>query len=268
MKISKFFNELLLIIIAAIFLGLSFFVSQFAHTPLISINKQSSSVNINTQLTQYFHFGHKRLISSLLWIATILESDHEHYNKKDLNSWMFLRFKSISELEPRFYENYSFGGKYLSIIKNDTVGASLIYDKGLEQYPNDFDLLGDAGFHFYFEVGDFDKSYKIYSKMKTHPLVTPLILNTLARLESHIGNLEVAFELLKGSFAKLPDKSSYLANKINSQLYAIRAEIDLKCLNNHLPDCRKVDLENVNYHYNGKEFVAQKVWIPFATKKK
>jgi hypothetical protein len=268
MKISKIFKQHFLIFNAFVFLAFSLLISNKINRPTLFITKQDSSLNVNTQLTQIFHLGQKRLISSLLWIATILESDHDHYKKKDLNSWMYLRFKSISDLEPRFYENYIFGGTYLSIIKDDLTGASLIYEKGLKEYPDDFDLLKNAAFHFHFEVGDRDKAYEIYSRLKNHPRVTPSMLSTLARLESQSGNLEVAFELLKGQYERLADKNSLIAVAIKKHLYAIKAEIDLTCLNTQKTSCAKSDLDNMNYMYNGKEFIAEKSWIPFRPKEK
>ena len=33
---------------------------------------------------------------------------------------------------------------------------------------DDYELLKDAGFHFYFEVQDYKKAYQIYSKLKNH----------------------------------------------------------------------------------------------------
>jgi hypothetical protein len=263
MKISKFFREQCLIFSAGLFLCLSLFLSNNLSPPIIFINRQEASININSNVTRFFHMGQKRLISSLLWITTILESDVDHYHNKDLNSWMFLRFKSISDLEPKFYENYIFGGIYLSIVKDDLQGASFIYDRGVKLFPDDYNLLKNAAYHFYFEVGDQKKSYELYSRLRLHPKLTPVMLNTLARLESQNGNLGLAFELLSDQLARLPDKSSFIFQKIEESLYAIKAEIDLKCLNTRNKNCSSVDLKNKKYIFNGVSFSAETKWTPF-----
>jgi hypothetical protein len=203
-----------------------------------------------------------------MWIATLLESDLDHYKNKDMNSWMFLRFKTISELEPQFYENYKIGGIYLSIVKDDLAGASYIYEKGLKEYPNDYFLLKNTAFHYEFEVGDRKRSYEIYSRLKTHPQIDAVTLGVATRLESEFGDKKVAFELLHDQYEKMPDKNSFLALRLFQNLYAIKAEIDLTCLNLHKPDCSKLDLENNSYLFIGNEFVAQKDWKPYRMKQK
>jgi len=130
------------------------------------VSKQDSSINFNNNLYAYLNAGLKRFISSSIWISTILESDVEHYKSKDLNSWMYLRFNSISLLEPQFIENYRFGGVYLSIIKDDIVGASKLYRQGLAVYPDDYSLIKNASFHFYFEAKDVQSAYPLLKSSK------------------------------------------------------------------------------------------------------
>lgn len=123
MQISKQASNIISCISIFFLLYLAFYTSKKVSPPILFISKQQSSLNVSESIVENFNIGQKRLISSLLWISTILESDQEHYKNKDLNSWMFLRFKTISFLEPKFYEAYNFGGPYLSIIKNDLAGA-------------------------------------------------------------------------------------------------------------------------------------------------
>lgn len=255
------FAIMLFLITSAINRGLS--------KPIIVITKQNEAWNLNVEMIKNFNLGFRRLESSLLWISTILESDQEHYKKKDLNSWMFLRFNSISELEPKFYENYSFGGIYLSIIKDDLPGATVIYNKGLSHYGNDFALLRDAGFHFYFEVGDFDRAYKIYSKLKGNPRASSTVISTLARLEKSHGNPEAAFNLLLDKYNQLSDKKSFLAVKIQMHLYALKAEIDLNCLNSvSEKNCSTKDFNGDTYFKKNGSYQSIKPWEPFRIKNK
>lgn len=268
MKAPNYLKKYYIAAVAFVLFFVAFAVNQNLTKPNIVITKQDATWNLNGEMVQRFHLGLKRLESSFLWISTILESDVEHYKKKDLNSWMFLRFKTIGELEPRFYENYLFGGIYLSIAKDDLAGATYIYEKGISVYPNDFDLLKNAAFHFHFEVGDFSKSHIIYSKLKSHPRTSPLMLSTLARLESQSGNLEMAFDLLASQFKKISDQKSFIGAAIYQHMYAIKAELDLKCLNSTQTKCSNIDLDKNPYIYNGKVFAARKPWVPFRAKTK
>jgi hypothetical protein len=266
MKISKFFKQQSLIFFAIIFLGLALTIANKITRPVLFIKKQDVSINVNSQFTNYFNLGQKRLLSSILWIATILESDHDHYKNKDLNSWMFLRFKTISDLEPLFYENYIFGGTYLSIIKDDIPGATYLYNKALKYYPDDFDLLKNSAYHFYFEVHDNKRAYQLYAKLRQHPKTSYVMLSTLARLESDNGKLDIAFQLLKGQYDKLTDKNGLLAKIILNHLYSIKAELDLTCLNSGSQGCATLDLNGDKYIFKNNLYMASKFWIPFRAK--
>ncbi|MBC7426887.1 MAG: hypothetical protein H7321_10160 [Bacteroidia bacterium] len=263
MRLSKYFSTSVYILIAGLALSGARVISRNHEKPLLFITKQQSSLNVQTNFWQFFSLGQKRLISSVIWISTILESDHEHYKAHDLNSWMFLRFNTISFLEPKFYENYAFGGMYLSIIKDDLSGASVIYNKGLAQYPDDFSLLRDAGFHYYFEVGDFEKSLPIYKKLTKFKNSSQVITSTLARLEANQGNKEDAFNLLKSRYDEASNKNSIVAKKIFLQMYSIKAETDLDCLNAQGKNCSKSDLNGNLYILVEGKFCAVRDWKPF-----
>lgn len=266
MRLSKSLNNTIGALFILLCLSGAFAVTRSSEKPKLFITKQQSSFNVDNKFFAVFNLGQKRLYSSLLWIATILESDHDHYQGRDLNSWMYLRFVSISNLEPLFLKTYTFGGPYLSIIKDDLEGASIIYDKGLSIYPNEFDLLNSAAFHYQFEKIDHEKSYRIYKKLNTFPNINPTIVSQLARLESKQGNLSTAFALLTNLYEQQIDKESIIAKKIQTFLYAIRAEVDLKCLNENLGNCSAVDLENVPYIKKDGKYFSAKNWVPYKPK--
>lgn len=263
MRNSKYFSNAPLYLIAVASLISSYFISQKFEKPTLFITKQQSSFNLDNKFWSAFHLGQKRLISSLYWVATILESDHDHYKGKDLNSWMFLRFNTISILEPKFYETYAFGGPYLSIVKDDLSGASIIYDKGLEQYPDDYKLLRDAGFHYYFETEDLKKARIIYNKLSLHPKTNPLIISSLARLETESGNKEFAYKILSSKYEEIKHKPNFLTAALEKNLYALKAEIDLECLNAKSSGCSMVDFEGRAYLSRNGHYQAQKEWKPF-----
>ena len=182
---------------------------------------------------------------------------------------MFLRFKTISDLEPKFYETYNFGSLYLSIIKDDIIGASYLYSKGLKIYPDDFSLLKNASFHYYYEAQDYVTANDVLQRLKKHPKTNPIMLATLARIETQNGNDDIAFEILLDAYNSVKDKEKFLAEKIATYLYSIKSERDLNCLNNNKINCSNVDFDGNRYIYlkDGK-YHAIKNWIPFRINKK
>lgn len=230
------------------------------------ISKQDQTINFDSTLYRYFNLGLKRLLSSTLWVSTIIESDIEHYKQKDLNSWMYLRFNIISELEPDFYENYAFGGVYLSIIKDDIPGASKIFNKGLLKYPADYTLLRDASYHFYFEAKDYKRAYEITKSLKQHHPKKLELVGMITKLEAEHGKLEDALKMLN-EFQKNFPKGTLIGDKVFLNRYALKAELDLNCLNvEKRPDCSLVDLEGVPYVKTSEGFKASKSWIPYRRK--
>ena len=183
--------------IILILLSISGFLNINLNKPRVSITKQESAINLNNDFLTIFDLGQKRLISSMLWTTTLLESDLEHYGGKDLKSWLFIRFKTIARLDPLFLENYQFGGLYLSIVKDDLYGAEFIFLKGLEYYPDDFKLNYNLGFLYAIEQASYKKSLPYLEKIKKHPKAPTFIDSLIVKIQHEVfNNYEISYKLL------------------------------------------------------------------------
>ena len=235
--------------------------------PALSITQQKKAINLESNFLKITSVGHRRLISSFLWIETLLNSDLNHYEEGDLKDWMYLRFNTITDLDPYFYEAYLYGGIYLSIIKDDERAASKIYSKGMIAFPNDFYLLLNASFHYYYELNDIDKSLELLSKIYDHPKAPSYLPSLYARLKSTKGDLKSALALVYSFYQNAPEDSA-VKNSYAHKAYAIKAEIDLNCLNKNLDNCEKVDFFGKPYLKEDGKFYAQEEWKPFKIKKR
>lgn len=244
------------------FFRLSVELQQYSKKPNIKINKQKSALNFNNSFLDFFSMGNKKLIADILWITTLLESDLSHYKQKDLNSWMYIRFNSIVTLDPLFLEAYQFGGKYLSIIKDDLEGADQIFDKGLKEYPNDYNLIYNAAFLNTIERQDIGKGYKLYKKLSSFKQAPHYIKSLLLKLEYEQGkDLNSIFTILEDNYKK--ETNPIFQEKIYKELYAIKAEIDLKCLNQKLEKCDLYDYDKRKYILKGDIYYSQKKFLPY-----
>ena len=245
---------------------LASYFGQQIQKPNIIISKQDSTLNLNNKMIQNFNLGYNRLESSLLWVMTILESDLDHYKAKDLNSWMFLRFATISELEPNFYENYEFGGVYLSIVKDDLFGASIIFNKGLKIFPSDYPLLKNAAFHFFFEAKDYVRSFELSQLIKIKFPLKKAFIGMITQLEAENGKLEDAL-LTLDQYQLDFSLDTVIGEKIFLKRYALKAEIDLNCLNVLKNNkCSLTDLKNEPYIKSYSGFKAKTDWTPYRRK--
>lgn len=230
--------------------------------PTIETSKQLSATNINQNFLKFMALGNKRLISDILWIQTLMESDLERYGRKDLGSWMYLRFLSISSLDPFFYENYLYGGIYLSIVKDDLQGAADIYEKGLNYYPADYRLNYNAGFNYYFEMEDFPKGLTLLKKIQHHPKAPAGLKFVISKLLFETtNNYETTMEFLNYNFTTSQDP--VIRNKMAKDMYALKADKDLMCLNAGRTDCSRLDADGERYIYRNGKWGAYKTYIPY-----
>lgn len=237
---------------------------------LLQIDKEETSYNLKNENIKLFLPGLDRFISSLFWIDTLLESDlKKHYNP-DKNSWLFYRFKNIAKLDPFFYENYSIGGKYLSIIKNDIEGANTIYGYGIKIFRHDFWLLIDSAFNYYFEMGDLKNSLNHYERaleMEETKTYFPILPSIVAKLKREQGaELKDLFNIM--SLAYKNETIPSLKKRFYDSLYAIKAEIDLSCLNSNNQSCNLKDLDGINYVNKNGTYESVKQWKRFRISEK
>jgi hypothetical protein len=231
--------------------------------PLLELSKQETAININNEILVFMSAGNKRLLTDLLWVQTLIESDIEHYGKKDLNNWLYLRFNAISILDPYFYENYLYGGQFLAIVKDDLEGADVIYNKGLKHFPNDYRLNYNAGFLNYYEIGNAKKGLEYLIRIRNHPQA-PLYINSIIhKLQLATGiDLKEIFQFVLHNYNDTQDER--LRIKLHSDLYAIKAEIDLKCLNGRVKEeCDTRDFSGDSYLYKSGTYYSKKSFLPY-----
>lgn len=253
------------VILIIVFLS-NIFITKNLKKPKFEIGPQETTVHFNENLVKALILGQYRLSSSVLWSETLLRSDIKHYKKEDLNNWMFRRLNLITTLDPYFYISYLYGAVYLSIIKDDLNGASTIYEKGLRVFPNDFDLNYNAAFHYYFEVGDHDKAVEKLDRIISHPRASSLLKRIYSRLKAEKGNLEDALVVISNLYKNAPQDSP-IKERYRKNLFQIKTELDLNCLNQSLNDCPHVNLNGIPYKKQDNQWVSPESWEPFRIKK-
>lgn len=266
--IPKLKSNHFLLVPGLVFFGSAVFLHRQFERPQFHVSKQETAININSTFLRLLSVGNKRLLADLFWITTLLESDLEKYQRKDSGNWMFLRFRTISMLDPKFYQNYLYGGQYLSIVKDDLEGAAYIYEKGLQHYPDDFKLNLNAGFNYFFELGDYEKGLPLLDKIKDYPQAPVFLPSVVNKLKLETGyDTKSIYLLILERFEKTEDP--YLKEKLRSDLYALKAEIDLECLNAGRSGCERRDFEGVPYQL-GREgrFKAGREFHPYRLRKK
>ncbi len=269
-KIKKYYLPLLFFVFLCLLAVFSKSIDVRNPYPKLVLSKEQSSINFKSEYINLLSLGHSRLISSLLWITTLLESDIEHY-KGNGNSWMYHRFMSIAKIDPYFYDNYIIGGQYLSIIKDDTHGANDLYSLGIRFFPNDFWLYFHAGFNATFELKNKELGLEYYSHIIDHPNIqtySPSLITLYRKLLFDKGELskDEIFDQLELVLNTTTNET--LIHKLKFDLYCIKTEKDLNCLNNKKSNCDYIDYFGKKYIFKEGNWYAYYDWKIYQLNKK
>lgn len=213
------FSSFYLIFIFTIF---TLHLNSILDLPQIKISKEKESLNFNDSIL-YLNGGLKRLVTSILWIKTLLDSDLERSSTFDAShsSWMFHRFMTMAKLDPKFILNFEFGGKYLSIIKDDLYGAEKLYLFGLKYHPHSYDLNFNLAFVYFSELNQPLLALPLLLKIKDYH-EAPVFIHALIATLMMKGNVEKEQIILFLEKAKKETDLEHLILRYNKKLEALR----------------------------------------------
>lgn len=185
--------NLWLLLIATIF----FCIQLFLQKPL---DIQRSNYLAPPIEIKYLSFGFATQMSDSFWLRAIQDFDYcdELSNKNECRSksWLFQVVNLTIELDQYFIEAYYYGALSLSVLISDYEGASIIFDKGVKTFVNDWRLLYAAAYHALFEEKNKVKASELYEKAAEQG--APSWVRLLAgRLAAEGGNNIKAKEILE-----------------------------------------------------------------------
>jgi hypothetical protein len=196
-------------------------------------------------LIEYFHFGFKESVADSLWLRWIQDNDYcqtyiapvqklkaEPTNINDLtqnprfkicdNSWSFKMLDAVTRLDPRFKMPYEAGGITLSVMVEDFTGAKTIFDRGVENYPNDWLILYRAAYHYQFDQKDVKKAAELLERAADHG-GQPWFKLLAAKLYSKTGQAELGITTLEGLRKTLTDEKEIAT--VDKRLAELRREL-------------------------------------------
>ncbi|MCY4644064.1 MAG: hypothetical protein OXB88_05545 [Bacteriovoracales bacterium] len=197
----------------------------------------------------------------------MMQSDIDRSQGKEERSWIYYRFLQMSDLDPLFYHNYRDGGLYLSVIKDDPLGAKHLFEKGLSIYKEDFWLSYFGAFNDYFELGNKEDALEKYRAVLSSPLASKhsYLYTIIAQLETSTIGHEQSYKTLTSILTQTTNK--HVQKKIKYLLYSLKAEKDLNCLNGGKKDCSFHDEDGRPYYRDNQGmYRAYKKWRKFESK--
>jgi hypothetical protein len=129
---------------------------------------------------------------------------------------------AVTKLDPLFKMPYLAGAIALSVMTEDYKGASVIFDRGLEVYPKDWNLAYRASYHYLFDLHDTERAAKLLIQAADNggPYWTRLLA---VRLYSKQGQLTLGLSILESYRKTLKDEKQI--KDIDRRIAALKREM-------------------------------------------
>ncbi len=116
--------------------------------------------------------------------------------------WLFRVLYLVMDLAPRFHLAARVAPLTLSVIVDDIDGATVLFDKAVHEYPDDWVILYRAGYHYLIELEDYEKAAPLLKRAAE--LGAPQWVNFLAaKTYDKDGQLQMAEAVLRDYLEKV-----------------------------------------------------------------
>lgn len=172
---------------------------------------------LHGQSLKHYHMGFPNLLADLIWIDLLQRASHEKLGQQRV-SWEYAQLDAISTLDPNFERTYTFGVAYLSVFREDKLGAKLFLEKWVKKRPTYWHAHYALGHQLFRELGDFQGA--AHHILKAASLEgAPAWLSALGiRLLSETGAQVNALEMAIGLYSEMkhPEARERLMARIRS----------------------------------------------------
>lgn len=154
---------------------------------------------------RHFHFGYNETMADVFWIRVVQDLSvcekaidsiaGSNAGVKCDRGWVFQMLDIITDLAPRFKMPYYYGATTLSVLVNDAQGAKIIFDKGVRQMPDSWDVLYRAAYHYMIELGDKETAAKLLIQAGKNG-APPWVFSLAGRLYTDQGKADLAKSVL------------------------------------------------------------------------
>lgn len=174
-----------------------------------------------------FTFGHRDTFADSFWIRTIQDMDYcengpalpvpTNTSQEKLihgqqewappschTGWVYHMLDTVTELAPRFKTPYISGALTLSVIVADRQGATLLFEKGLKQFPNDGRLAFYAAYHMLYEEANPKRAAELLIQAGKNGGAPAWVFSLASRILQKDGQVELARLILEDALATEP----------------------------------------------------------------
>lgn len=122
-----------------------------------------------SEYTKYFSFGNSIQLADLFWLRFLQEVDSfnelkiadSHLCPDKTSSWHYHTISVAMQMDPKFYIMAAVAPLLVSITISDSVGATKLFDKAVENFPNDWRILYQASYQAQIEEKNLKKAAEL-----------------------------------------------------------------------------------------------------------
>lgn len=156
----KFLNSMYLLLMAVLFLV----CNQTFQSP--QVQKRSDYLPPPVSIKN-LTMGFRVQFADAFWLRAVQDFDYcnQKINETECKgkSWLFQVLNLVTELDPKIAPSmYQFSGLALTVLISDYEGASVIFDKAVQIYPDVWQINYAAAYHALYEEKDKIKASRLY----------------------------------------------------------------------------------------------------------
>jgi hypothetical protein len=139
-------------------------------------------------------------------------------------SWAFKMLDTVTKLAPRFKMPYEAGAIALSVLVEDYEGATVLFDRGMKVYPNDWMLAYRAAYHYLYDKKDLPRAAELLTRAGDNG--APVWVKSLAaRLYSRSGQIGLGISMLESYRATVKDNEA-ATREIDKRIHELKAQLN------------------------------------------
>lgn len=193
---------------------------------------------VRADIASHLVFGFSMVAADFVWLRLIQDFDFKEDPHLVNKGWAFQMLDLVTTLDPRYLIAYQMGPTVLSVLVHDVEGASILFERAVEHYPQEWPISYRAGYHFLYEVQDCTKAAHFFQKAVSNG-APPWISSLAARLYDKSGQYEIAKSVLTESLRKFQGTAyeKYLKKRLaDLESYKNDPQTQrLKCLGEKIP---------------------------------
>lgn len=199
---------------------------------VVSDSYKSRLVCVNNYI-KYFSFGNNSQIADVFWMRFLQELDaynelniaEPHLCPDKISSWHFHIMNVAMDLDKKFYEVMVYAPMLVSITIGDSAGASVLFDKSVVNFPEDWRILYRASYQAQIEERDHKKAADLLYRAGKHG-APGWVMSLAGGLYNETGNRQMAEQIYKELLETNsdPEVAKRLKMKLENKLQNYHAE--------------------------------------------